>query len=199
MVLTRTDNWQVRFHGRGGQGVVTAAELLSVAAFMEGRYSQAFPTFGSERAGAPVTAFCRVSDRPIRTRSPITTPDVVVVQDPTLAHLPEVFAGLKPGGLAIVNSPRPGESLGLGRFGVDRVVTVPATELALAHLGRPVPNAVLLGGLAALSDMVGLEAILSAINQRFEPGLASANGSAAAEAFRLVARSDEEALLALPD
>lgn len=178
---------------------MTGAELLSVAAFMEGHYSQAFPTFGSERAGAPVTAFCRVSDRPIRTRSPITTPDVVIVQDPTLVHLPEVFAGLKAGGLAIINSARPPGSLGLDQLGIGEVITVPATELALAHLGRPLPNAVLLGGLAALSEMVGLEALLSAINQRFEPGLASANGSAAAEAFRLVARSGVEALLAPAD
>lgn len=87
---------QVRFHGRGGQGVVTAAELLSVAAFLDGHEAQAFPSFGSERMGAPVAAFCRISDTPIRLREPVTEPDVVVVVDATLLHHVDVFAGLAP-------------------------------------------------------------------------------------------------------
>ena len=86
--------FQVRIHGRGGQGVVTAAELLSVAAFEEGRYAQAFPTFGSERTGAPVVSFCRIDDRPIRVREPIVEPDALIVQDPTLLHQVDLFAAL---------------------------------------------------------------------------------------------------------
>ena len=90
--------FQVRIHGRGGQGVVTAAELLSVAAFLEGRHAQAFPSFGSERMGAPVVAFCRIDDRPIRVREPILAPDALIVQDPTLLQQVDVFGGMRPGG-----------------------------------------------------------------------------------------------------
>src|SRR5436853_4274184 len=103
---------QVRFHGRGGQGVVTAAELLSLAAFREGRHAQAFPTFGSERTGAPVVAFCRIDDRPIRLREPIAQPDAVVVQDPTLVHQVDLFAGLAEDGYLLVNTGRGLDELG---------------------------------------------------------------------------------------
>src|SRR4029078_5993188 len=98
--------FQVRIHGRGGQGVVTAAELLSVAAFDEGRHAQAFPTFGSERTGAPVVSFCRIDDRAIRLREPITDPDALIVQDPTLLHQVDLFAGLKPDGFLVLNTSR---------------------------------------------------------------------------------------------
>ena len=197
MVLSNHGDWQIRFHGRGGQGVVTAAELLSIAAFYEGYFSQAFPTFGSERAGAPVTAFCRISDRVIRTRSPITAPDIVVVQDPTLLHQPDVFAGLKPAGRVLVNSSRAPDIFAVAPTSVN-VLAVPATEIAQRRVGRPVPNAALLGGLAAAWDVVGLDAVLQAINERFDTVLAGANCAAAAEAFGLVARRTEEALLAAP-
>src|SRR5688572_21782170 len=96
--------FEVRIHGRGGQGVVTAAELLSVAAFGEGRHAQAFPSFGSERTGAPVVAFCRIDDVPIRTREPIGEPDALIVQDPTLLHQVAVFDGLRPDGYVLINS-----------------------------------------------------------------------------------------------
>ena len=89
---------QVRIHGRGGQGVVTAAELLSLAAFSDGKQAQAFPSFGSERMGAPVMAFCRIDEQPIRTREAVTNPTVVIVQDPTLLHQVELFAGMAAGG-----------------------------------------------------------------------------------------------------
>ena len=136
--------------------MVTAAELLSVAAFVEGRHAQAFPTFGSERTGAPVVAFCRIDDRPIRIREPIAEPDALIIQDPTLLHQVDVFAGLDPDGYILINSERGFDELGLGDFvkgfRPERLLTVPATELAREHLGRPLPNAVLLGGFAALSD-----------------------------------------------
>ena len=96
--------FQVRIHGRGGQGVVTAAELLSVAAFLDGRHAQAFPSFGSERTGAPVVAFCRIDDRAIRTREPIVAPDALIVQDPTLLHQVDVFGGLRRGGWVLLNT-----------------------------------------------------------------------------------------------
>src|SRR5512143_4024782 len=140
--------FQVRIHGRGGQGVVTAAELLSVAAFREDRHAQAFPSFGSERTGAPVVAFCRIDDRPIRLREPVLAPDAIIIQDPTLLHQVDVFGGLSPDGYIVINTSRSFEELGLGDFiaGLrrERLCTVPATELALKHIGRPVPNAALL-------------------------------------------------------
>ena len=98
--------FDVRIHGRGGQGVVTAAELLSVAAFDEGRHAQAFPTFGSERTGAPVVSFCRIDDRPIRAREPIAEPDALIVQDPTLLHQVDLFSGLGADGYVLINSSR---------------------------------------------------------------------------------------------
>src|SRR5512144_2304378 len=139
--------FSVRIHGRGGQGAVTAAELLSVAAFDEGRHAQAFPTFGSERTGAPVVSFCRIADRPIRLREPITEPDALIVQDPTLLHQVNLFAGLKPDGFLLINTSRPLDELGLhdlvAALTPEHVVAVPATDLAREHLGRPLPNAAL--------------------------------------------------------
>ena len=184
--------FQVRIHGRGGQGVVTAAELLSVAGFREGRHAQAFPTFGSERTGAPVVAFCRFDDRPIRVREPITEPDALIVQDPTLLHQVDLFAGLGPDGFLLLNTSRSLHELGLGefveRFRPEHVLTLPATELAREHLGRPLPNAALLGGFAALTGQVGLEALVAAITEKFPGETGERNVAAAAAAFELARR-----------
>lgn len=180
-----TGVFQVRIHGRGGQGVVTAAELLSVAAFIDGRYAQAFPSFGSERTGAPVVSFCRFSDRPIQSREPVERPDALIVQDPTLLHVAGVLSDLEPDGYLLVNSPRPAEELALGTLdtGPDHVQSVPATEVALERVGRPVPNTVLLGGFAALTRQVSLEAVLEAIRQRFPGAVGEANVVAATDAY----------------
>jgi pyruvate ferredoxin oxidoreductase gamma subunit len=192
--------FQVRIHGRGGQGVVTAAELLSVAAFAEGRYAQAFPTFGSERTGAPVVAFCRIDDRTIRSREPITEPDAVIVQDPTLLHQVDLFAGLGADGYLLVNTGRTFAELGLGEFVAqfrpERLLTVPATELAREHLGRPLPNAALLGGFAALTGIVSLESLAAAIRERFAGSTGERNAAAAAAAYELVAGPAREAAVA---
>jgi pyruvate ferredoxin oxidoreductase gamma subunit len=178
---------QIRIHGRGGQGVVTAAELLSVAAFREGRHAQAFPSFGSERTGAPVVAFCRIDDRPIRSHEPIATPDTLIVQDPTLFHQVDVFAGLRTRGTVLINTGRTIADLGLedvaGRF---RLVTVPATELAREHLGRPIPSGALLGAVAAAVPVIGLDAVAAAIRERFAGPVAEGNVAAAGAAYRLL-------------
>src|SRR2546423_15472983 len=108
--------FSVRFHGRGGQGVVTAAELLAAAAFSEGKHAQAFPSFGSERMGAPVMSFCRIDDKPIRTHEPVTEPDALIIQDPTLLHQAELFQGLGRDGYMLVHSARGFAELGLGEF-----------------------------------------------------------------------------------
>ncbi|HEX5618846.1 MAG TPA: 2-oxoacid:acceptor oxidoreductase family protein [Solirubrobacteraceae bacterium] len=174
--------FQVRIHGRGGQGVVTAAELLSVAAFLDGAHAQAFPSFGSERTGAPVVAFCRIDERPIRVREPIVAPDALIIQDATLLHQVDVLGGLRPGGRVLLNSTRaPGE---LGLAGLD-VICVPASDLAREHLGRPLPNAALLGAFAAVTGMVTLDSVAAAIRERFASAPAEANVRAAEAAFAL--------------
>jgi pyruvate ferredoxin oxidoreductase gamma subunit len=181
---------EVRIHGRGGQGVVTAAEMLSVAAFAEGRHSQAFPTFGSERTGAPVVAFCRIADGPIRLREPVAEPDALIVQDPTLLHQVALFEGLKPNGYVLINSRRGLAELGLEelgqRFQADRMLTVAATDIARECLGRPLPNAVLLGGFAALTGQISLDALSTAIGERFAGRLAEGNRAAAQRAYEHV-------------
>ena len=182
--------FQIRVHGRGGQGVVTAAEMLSVAAFEEGRHAQAFPSFGSERTGAPVVAFCRIADREIRLREPIMEPDAVIIQDPTLLHQIDVFAGLKPDGYVLLNSRHSIDELGLSELVKGRnpahFCTLPATELGLKHIGRPIPNVPLLAGFAALSGTIKLESVIKAINEKFAGKVAQGNIAAATEAYELV-------------
>lgn len=182
--------FRVRIHGRGGQGVVTAAELLSLAAFADDKCAQAFPSFGSERMGAPVTAFCRVADDPIRSREPIVLPDAVVVQDATLLHQVNVFDGLGRDGFLVVDSARGLTSLGIDdvvqRLQPERVMVVAGTELALEHLGRPLPGAALLGGLAALTGVVSLPSLLTAIDVRFIGRPAEGNSKAATSAYDTV-------------
>jgi pyruvate ferredoxin oxidoreductase gamma subunit len=182
--------FQIRIHGRGGQGVVTAAEMLANAAFDEGKHAQAFPSFGSERMGAPVVAFCRLDDRPIRSREPIMAPDALIVQDPTLLGAVDVFQGLASDGYVLINSSRSLGDLGLHElehaFPAGHVHTIPATELALAHIGRPIPNAVLLGAFAALTGVISLDAVQTAIKERFSAKLAEQNGAAARAGYEAV-------------
>ena len=179
--------FQVRIHGRGGQGVVTAAELLALASFLEDRHAQAFPSFGSERTGAPVVAFCRINDREIRVREPIVAPDALIIQDPTLLHQVDVFGGLVPDGYILINTAKPFGTLRLGelesRFHPERLLTVPASDLAREHLGRPMPNAALLGGFAALTRRVSLASLKTAIDSRFPAAVAAGNAAAAEAAF----------------
>ncbi|MDO8312592.1 MAG: 2-oxoacid:acceptor oxidoreductase family protein [Sideroxyarcus sp.] len=182
--------FQVRIHGRGGQGVVTAAEMLSIAAFDEGRHAQAFPSFGSERTGAPVVAFCRIDDKEIRLREPIMQPDALIIQDPTLLHQVDVFAGLKKGGYILINTNKSFAELGLGDFLKDwplqRLCTLAATQLGQKHVGRPMPNVSLLAGFAAISGMIALESVIMAINDKFSGKVATGNIAAATEAFNIV-------------
>ena len=188
---------QIRIHGRGGQGVVTAAEMLSVAAFLEGRHAQAFPSFGSERTGAPVVAFCRIDDKEIRLREPIMQPDALIIQDATLLHQVDVFSGLKKDGYILINTTRSFEALGLGEFSRDfrpeRLLTVPASELAKKHVGRPVPNVPLLGAFAALGGLISLDAVQAAIRQKFSGAVAQGNIDAAREAYEIVMEQEKKA------
>jgi len=189
--------FQVRIHGRGGQGVVTGAEMMSIAAFLGGRHAQAFPSFGSERTGAPVVAFCRMDDKEIRLREPIMKPDAIIIQDPTLLHQVEVFGGLKKDGYILINTTRSFEEMGLGEFvkgfRPERLLTVPASELARKHVGRAVPNVPLLGAFAALGGLISLDAVLRAIDQKFSGVIAKGNQAAAKEAYNIVMEQEKKA------
>ncbi len=189
--------FQVRFHGRGGQGVVTAAELLSVAAFLEQRHAQAFPSFGSERTGAPVVSFCRIDDKEIRLREPILEPDALIVQDPTLFKAIEVCQGLKPTGYLLVNSNRSLHDLHLDavakQLPAKHVLAVPASEFAIKHVGRPLPNAALLGAFAALTGIIQLKSVVAAIRDAFPEKIADGNVAAATAAHDAVANASTHA------
>ena len=182
--------FQVRIHGRGGQGVVTAAEMLSIAGFLEDRHTQAFPSFGSERMGAPVMAFCRFDDKPIRLREPVMAPDALIIQDTTLLHQVSLFEGVSDSGYVLINSRRSTADLGLDEFFAAHpsieVVTVPASQLAQEHVGRPLPNAALLGGFAAMTGMVEIHSVISAIEDKFSGRIAKGNVAAARAAWESV-------------
>jgi pyruvate ferredoxin oxidoreductase gamma subunit len=163
---------------------VTAAELLAVAAFDDGREAQAVPAFGVERRGAPVVAFCRISDQPVRIRSQIYQPDYVVVQDPTLLEAVDVLSGLKPDGTVLINSEHPAADLKLDTSA--RVITFPATKIAMEELGRPIMNTAILGALSGLSGMISFEAIERSIRHRFPGELGDRNIKAARRAYEAI-------------
>lgn len=159
---------EVRWHARGGQGAVTAAKLLAEAALSRGRYFQAFPEYGPERMGAPIQAFTRISPDPIYIKSSVTNPDIVVVLDPTLLKSIDVTVGLSDEGFLIVNTDAPPSevrsSIGLaGR----KVFTVPATEIALETIGKPIPNTPMLGALAKVTGLISLEDLESHLRSSF--------------------------------
>jgi pyruvate ferredoxin oxidoreductase gamma subunit len=161
----------VRFHGRGGQGVITYAEILAAAAYGEGRYAQAFPNVGPERLGAPVVAYCRIDERPLRLRDPVVSPDALVLADTALLGVVDVLGGLRPDGYLVVNSALGLSDLGLAGFAAERplrhVLRLPANDLARQFLGEALPGAALLGAFAAMTRAVSLEAVEGAIRAAF--------------------------------
>lgn len=154
-----TDSYDIRFHGRGGQGTVSAAALTALAAFEDGFESQAFPKFGSERRGAPVEAYVRISRTPIRAHNQVYKPDVVVIQDVGLLRSQPLLKGLDPNGLIILNSEQPPENMSEN----FRWLCLPASQISERHIGRPLPNTVLLGALTAGTDFVSLPALERAV------------------------------------
>jgi pyruvate ferredoxin oxidoreductase gamma subunit len=172
---------EIRVHGRGGQGNVAAAELLSIAAFKDGKFSQAFPSFGAERVGAPVQAFVRIDDKKIRIREDVRHPDYLIVQDENLLETVPILEGLKPDGLIVVNSEKKPEDLQLKT--TASVETIPATEIALEIIGRPIPNAIMIGAFCTITGLVSLDAVQEAIMEKF-PGRVGENNVAALERAR---------------
>ena len=177
--------FQVRIHGRGGQGVVTAAEMFSIAAFLEGKYAQAFPSFGSERMGAPVVSFCRISDNEIRLREPISNPDAVIIQDKSVIEPAQAFDGIIEGGFVLVNSPNEVSEEHKNLKNVT-LKCVGATEIALQHIGKPLPNAILLGSFAALTKAIKIESVIEAIKTKFSGAIAEKNVAATMVAYEKV-------------
>ncbi len=157
---------EIRFHGRGGQGAVTSAEILAQAAIEEGEYATAFPSFGSERRGAPVLAFTRIDKEQIKLRTGIYQPDIVVVLDPTLIESHNVAEGLKKNGLVVINTKKPPE-FWKEEIGVNRVCTVKATVIAMQELGVPITNIIMLGALLKAEPLVRPEMIEKRIRERF--------------------------------
>ena len=180
--------YEIRFHGRGGQGAVTAANVLAVAAFREGKDVQAFPMFGVERRGAPVAAFMRMDDKPIDIKTQIYEPDVVVVLDPTLIEVVDTSAGLKPGGIVIINTAKPASSFKT-KYKNAKIFTVDATKIAIENkLGtatNPIVNTAILGAISKASKNVSMDAIKRAIDEN-APGRKENNKKAAQDAFDLV-------------
>lgn len=179
---------EIRFHGRGGQGAVVASELLARAAVINRLHAAAFPFFGVERRGAPVTAFCRIDLKPIRTHSEIYYPDFVVVLDPSLLGLANLLQGLKPDGQVLVNTTSCAKNLSLVRW--PKVATVDATGIALKHglgmEGSPIVNTAIIGAFSKLCPQVPLESIMESI-RRAAPNQKEENAAAAKEAFEMVA------------
>lgn len=179
--------FEIRIHGRGGQGSVTAAELIAAAAFYDGKFSQAFPNFGVERRGAPVLAFVRLNDKFIRLRSQIYEPESVIIQDDTLINSQPVFAGVKAGTLILINTEKKERDF----KAPSRVClrTIPATRLALEAFKKPIINTVMLGAFAAASDLISLTAIKRAISENFSGDLAEKNIDAAVKGFEFIKKN----------
>ncbi len=172
---------EIRIHGRGGQGSVTAAHLIAAAAFYDGQFSQGFPNFGVERRGAPVTAYARIAQKFIRLRSQITQPDYIIIQDSSLIKGADVFAGVKKGTQVLINSSKSAAKFKAPE-GVE-IKTVPATQIAMETIGRPIINTVLLGAFAGLTGKLSLKSVNKAIKERFEGEVAQKNVLAAKKGF----------------
>jgi len=174
---------EVRFHGRGGQGAVTSAELVAQAAIAQGKYAQAFPSFGPERRGAPVVAFLRVSDQPIRTREKIYQPDVVIVLDSSILQFIPVAQGLKPDGVLILNVPVCDETCKADYGFKGRLALVDANKIADEVLGVPITNTTMLGALLKATGLLEPDQMAEYIDKRFGPRLGEKNLRALKTAF----------------
>lgn len=170
--MSRAGLTEIRIHGRGGQGNVVAAYLLATAAFEAGRFGQAFPSFGPERRGAPVAAFVRIAEHPVRLRSQVRNPSFLIIQDEKLLHVREMTDGLLPDGGILVNSRRSAGELPLA---APRAITIPATALAAEFLGMPMPNTALIAAFLALTELLPLAALEKALARRFEAEMLDRN------------------------
>jgi len=167
-MINKTQLVEIRWHGRGGQGTVTSTELVAQAAISEGKFAQAFPSFGAERRGAPVLAFVRIdSKEPIRIRAEITEPDVVVVLDPSLLRVVNVTSGLNENGMLIINTKKSFQAIE-SEFKINqKLATIDATKIARELLGVPITNTTMIGALLRATGIVKLESLLEPLKHRF--------------------------------
>jgi pyruvate ferredoxin oxidoreductase gamma subunit len=173
---------EIRLHGRGGQGGVTSAELLAKSAISQGKFAQAFPSFGPERRGAPVMAFVRVDDKKIRVREKIHDPNIVLVLDPSLLDIVDVAEGLQDGGTVVVNSHLSAEEL-KKKFGWPNVARVDANTVAMEELGVPITNTTMLGALLKATGILSPEEMEESIQERFGGKLGPKNLKALQRAY----------------
>ncbi len=171
---------EVKFWGRGGQGAVTATELLAVAATMEGKHAQAFPFFGVERRGAPVKSFCTIDDKPIRIHQYVYNPRHIVILDSSLSSRPDILEGFDEDGIVIVNTSKPKEKISLK---AKNLFVVDATAIALKHIGQPIVNTAMLGAFIKATKLVSIESVKEAIKERFPAKLAEGNIRAIEECY----------------
>ncbi len=168
---------EIRIHGRGGQGAVTTAELIAIAAFKDGKFSQAVPNFGPERRGSPVEAYCRLSKEFITLRTQVYDPDYVIVLDDSLVSVLDITKGLTKQGMVLINSE------GKKKFGSFPTYTVDANKIAMDVLGKPLVNTVMLGAFAKATKLVSLKSLVEAIGERFEGAIRDKNVDAIRRAY----------------
>jgi pyruvate ferredoxin oxidoreductase gamma subunit len=177
---------EIRFHGRGGQGAVTSAELIAITAINKGNYAQAFPSFGPERRGAPVVAFCRVDDTRIHIRAKVYNPNVVIVLDPGLMAILDPAEGMKDGGILIVNSKTNPENLAIAGNRPIRIATVDANKIAHEELGRVIVNTTMIGAFIKATGLMSIDEIRKPLMERFGEKLGARNMKALERAYNEV-------------
>lgn len=178
---------QIRIHGRGGQGVVTAAELIAIAAFQDGKISQAFPSFGVERTGAPIESFTRIDNKFIRTREQVNEPDILIVQDATLLDVIDVTRGCTKDTIAIINTAKDKKDIKIN-LPQKNVFVINATEIALRNIGKNIVNTTILGAFAKATNLVSLEGLKKAIHRKFKekkPEVIDKNIKSIEEAYKI--------------
>ena len=175
---------EIRIHGRGGQGAVTAARMLASAFVIEGKFVASFPMYGFERRGAPVQAFTRVDDKPIREKTQVYFPDCMVVIDPTLFKISSLFSVIKPEGILIANSPAVFEKSFDKNLKIAGVVN--ATQIAVEEIGRDIPNTCLLGAFAATTEWLKLDSILASLKEYLSGDMLQRNIRSCERGFREV-------------
>ena len=177
---------EIRIHGRGGQGAVTSAELIAIAAINKGKSAQAFPSFGPERRGAPVVAFCRVDDKKINIRAKVYNPDVVIVLDPGLVNILDPSEGMNEGGILIINTKKGPESAGNTHGQSIKIATVDASKIANEELGRNIVNTTMIGAFIKTTGIISIEDIQGPLMERFGAKLGSKNMKALERAYKEV-------------
>jgi 2-oxoacid:acceptor oxidoreductase gamma subunit (pyruvate/2-ketoisovalerate family) len=174
---------EVRIHGRGGMGAVTSAELIATACFYDGKWAQAFPSFGVERRGSPVQAFCRINDKPIRVHEHVYEPDYVVVLDDSLVQSAGVFNGLKKNGVAVIASNKNASAF-VPPQKTQKVFVVDAYKIAREITGKPIVNTVMVGAFARVSGLVSIQNLKKAVLERFSGEIGEKNARAVETCFK---------------